>query len=181
MSNLKYKNTTIKIFQGDITKLHVDAVVNAANSKLTGGGGVDGSIHATAGPELFKACLALGGCKVGEAKITMGYNLPAKFIIHTVGPQYKGGEGYEASYLEECYKNSLVLAEQHHVKSIAFPAISTGAYGFPVEEACGIALETVQEYLDNNLQTEIKEITFVCFQDFDFAIYKEFAEGVFFA
>lgn len=174
-----YRNTNLKLFQGDIATLVADVIVNASNNKLTGGAGVDADIYKAAGPELFKACLALGGCETSQAKITMGYNLPAKFVIHTVGPVYKGGEGFEASFLEDCYKNSLVLAEQRHARSIAFPAISTGAYGFPVEEACSIALETVQEFLDDNPETSIKEITFVCLKEQDLKIYKEFVEDIF--
>jgi O-acetyl-ADP-ribose deacetylase (regulator of RNase III) len=122
---MNYKKISIELYKGDITTLPVDAVVNAANNKLSVGGGVDGAIHKAAGPELAQACIRLGGCKTGEAKITYGYKLPAKFVIHTVGPIYGHMDGMEASYLEDCYKNSLAVADNHNVTSIAFPAIAT--------------------------------------------------------
>ena len=171
--------TEIEILQGDITTLPVDAVVNAANKHLSGGGGVDGAIHAAAGPELAKACLQLGGCETGQAKITYGYNLPAKFIIHTVGPVYGQQDGFEASYLEDCYKNSLALAEEKQLQSVAFPSISTGIYGYPLAEAVPIALESVKEYLEDHSKTSLRKILLVCFSETDFLQYQKSAAEIF--
>lgn len=151
----------IKIIEGDITKQKVDAIVNAANTTLLGGGGVDGAIHKVAGPELLDECKTLGGCPTGHAKITKGYNLQAKFVIHTVGPVWNGGKRNEDEQLANCYRNSLTLAEKHEIKTIAFPSISTGAYRFPVERACRIAIREVKNFLERN--SSIEKIFFVCF------------------
>ena len=140
-------DTTIEILRGDITKLNVAAIVNAANRTLLGGGGVDGAIHRAAGPELLAECRALGGCEPGEAKITRGYLLPARFVIHTVGPIWRGGKHGEAQTLANCYRNSLQIAVENEINTIAFPAISCGAYGYPIEGAAQIALETTREFL----------------------------------
>ncbi|MDE3058702.1 MAG: O-acetyl-ADP-ribose deacetylase [Bacteroidota bacterium] len=160
----------IEIIQGDITTLHVDAIVNAANSSLLGGGGVDGAIHSAAGPQLLEECRTLHGCETGEAKITKGYNLPAAYVIHTVGPIWHGGNNNEDKLLARCYKNGLHLAEQHRVTSIAFPSISTGVYGFPVERASRIALLEMHEHLQH--AQSVQKIIAVCFSPHDFGIYQ---------
>ncbi len=163
--------TTLSLHRGDITLLKVDAIVNAANSSLLGGGGVDGAIHRAAGPGLLAECRTLGGCPAGEAKVTSGYNLLAKFIIHTVGPVWHGGEENESVLLENCYRNSLEIAESLKLRSIAFPNISTGVYRFPKKEAAEIALAIVKEFIR---KTEfLEEITFVAFDDENFAIYED--------
>ena len=144
------KNDQIQIVQGDITKLHVDAIVNAANTTLLGGGGVDGAIHRGAGPGLLAECRKLGGCRPGEAKITRGYRLPAQFVIHTVGPVWRGGKHREAETLANCYRNSLQLAVENRINTLAFPAISCGAYGYPIEEAAHVALQTTRDFLATN-------------------------------
>jgi O-acetyl-ADP-ribose deacetylase (regulator of RNase III) len=151
--------TRIKLIRGDITKFEVDAIVNAANTTLLGGGGVDGAIHRAAGPELLEECRSLGGCRPGEAKITRGYRLPARFVIHTVGPVWSGGNRSEAETLANCYRNSLDAAVSNGVKTIAFPAISCGVYRYPIEEAARIAVETTAAFLKED-QT-IESITFV--------------------
>ena len=151
----------MRIVQGDITRLAVDAIVNAANTSLLGGGGVDGAIHRAAGPGLREECRALGGCRTGEAKITRGHGLPAKWVIHTVGPVWSGGKRGERELLAACYRSSLALAVQHKIATIAFPAISTGAYGFPMEEACRIALGEVEGALAT--LPAIREVSFVCY------------------
>ena len=150
----------IDIVEGDITALDIDAIVNAANKSLLGGGGVDGAIHRAAGPELKAACSELGGCETGEAKITPGFRLPARYVIHTVGPIWGGGERGEDRLLADCYRNSLALAHRHGLASISYPAISTGAYGFPPDRAAHIALRTVLAALDD--ATAIERVVFCC-------------------
>jgi O-acetyl-ADP-ribose deacetylase (regulator of RNase III) len=151
----------IEIIEGDITRLDVDAIVNAANKTLLGGGGVDGAIHRAAGPELYEACKKLGGCETGEAKITPGFRLPARYVIHTVGPVWGGGERGENRLLANCYRNALALAREHGLASIAYPAISTGAYRFPPDRAALIALRTVLVALGET--AEIERVVFCCF------------------
>jgi O-acetyl-ADP-ribose deacetylase (regulator of RNase III) len=160
----------IDIVCADITRLQVDAIVNAANSTLLGGGGVDGAIHRAAGPGLLKECRTLGGCRPGEAKITKGYNLSASFVIHTVGPIWSGGEHGEPEILANCYRNSLDIAVHNGIQTIAFPAISCGAYGYPVPDAAKIAITTVREFLSN--EDRITKVTFAVFGDDVLAAYK---------
>ena len=161
----------IGIIQGDITKLHVDAIVNAANSFLLGGGGVDGAIHRAAGAELLVACRQLNGCQTGQAKITQGYRLPAKYIIHTVGPVWHDGNAGEPELLASCYRESLALATIHQIQTIAFPAISCGVYGYPIELAAKVALDTVYAYLARD--RSITGVSFVCFSDVDYNTFVE--------
>ncbi len=164
-------NNKIEIHKGDITRLKVDAIVNAANTTLLGGGGVDGAIHRAAGPELLEFNRKLGGCKTGEANISPGFNLSAKYIIHTVGPVWRGGNNNEHNFLINCYHNSLMLAAEHNIKTIAFPAISTGVYGFPIERATKIAVKTVKQFLKE--ESSIEKVIFVCFSDRDYDVYQK--------
>jgi O-acetyl-ADP-ribose deacetylase (regulator of RNase III) len=161
----------IELVLGDITKLKVDAIVNAANTTLLGGGGVDGAIHRAAGSKLLEECRRLGGCPTGEARITKGYRLPAKYVIHTVGPVWHGGKSGEDGLLMNCYLSSLKLADENNVKTIAFPSISTGAYHFPIEHASRIAIRAVREYLSK--KTKVEKVIFVCFSPSDHKTYAE--------
>ena len=159
-----------EVVRGDITKLQVDAIVNAANTSLLGGGGVDGAIHRAAGPELLEFNRKLGGCQTGEAKISPGFNLPAKYIIHTVGPVWNGGKNNEDKLLASCYKNSLKLAVENKIKTIAFPAISTGVYRFTIERATKIAVNEVKKFLEKN--ESIAKVIFVCFDEETYSVYQ---------
>jgi O-acetyl-ADP-ribose deacetylase len=165
----------IEIKQGDITTLQVDAIVNAANSSLLGGGGVDGAIHRAAGPGLLAECQTLGGCPTGEARITKGYNLPARYVIHTVGPVYSGKDE-DSRLLSLCYHNSLSLAAANNVLSIAFPAISCGVYGYPVDNACRIAMDTTCGFIKNS--PSIKKVIFILFSQKDLEIYQAYLSNI---
>jgi O-acetyl-ADP-ribose deacetylase len=165
---------TLKAIQADITALQVDAIVNAANTSLLGGGGVDGAIHRAAGPELLEACRHLGGCQPGNAKITGGFRLPARWIIHTVGPVWRGGTSREAKLLEGCYLRSLELAVEHGIGSIAFPAISTGAYGFPVNQAAAIAVSAARSFDASG--SALRDVVFCCYSRDHLAVYLELLE-----
>jgi len=160
--------TELRAVQADITKLDVDAIVNAANSSLLGGGGVDGAIHRAAGPDLVAECRLLQGCKTGQAKITRGYRLPARYVIHTVGPVWQDGTHGEAALLANCYRNSIALAAGHGLATLAFPAISTGIYGYPKQAAAQIAVDTVREATQG---TSLREVLFCCFSDEDLQRY----------
>lgn len=168
-----FLSSRVEIVQGDITRLDVEAIVNAANSSLLGGGGVDGAIHRAAGPQLLAECRTLGGARTGEAKITNGYSLKAKWVIHTVGPVWYGGREGEDQALARCYRESLRLAAEQGARSVAFPAISTGAYGFPLERATRIALSEVRAQLDR--YPRIEKVVFCCFSKGDLEIYQRIA------
>jgi len=163
---------TLNALRADITKLDVDAIVNAANSSLLGGGGVDGAIHRAAGPELVAACRLLGGCKTGEAKLTPGFRLPARWVVHTVGPVWRGGLQAEAELLAACYRHSLQQAAAKGARSIAFPCISTGIYGYPLEPAARVAVATVRSSLAEPSLADINEVTFCCFSEADLMVYQ---------
>lgn len=167
--------TTLRAIQGDITKLTVDVIVNAANTSLLGGGGVDGAIHRAAGSELVAECRMLNGCKVGEAKLTKGYKLPAKFVIHTVGPVWNGGKPGKAELLAACYANALQLATQKNLTTIAFPAISTGVYGYPIQEAAEVAVRTARAFITT--PSSLTEIIFCCFSESDLEVYEKTLDG----
>ena len=160
----------MEVLQGDITECKVDAIVNAANTSLSGGGGVDGAIHRAAGPELLAECKTLGGCSTGDAKITKGYNLPSEYVIHTAGPVWNGGSENEPELLKSCYKKSFEAAQENGLHSIAFPCISTGVYRFPKEIAAEIAVETVKEVCSNN--SSVESVKFICFSRNDYKIYE---------
>jgi O-acetyl-ADP-ribose deacetylase (regulator of RNase III) len=168
---MKTPDGRIEILRGDITKLEVDTIVNAANTTLLGGGGVDGAIHRAAGPELLAECRTLGGCEPGQAKITRGYRLPARFVIHTVGPIWRGGKHDEARTLANCYRNSLQLGVENEIRTIALPAISCGAYGYPIEEAAHIAFKTTRDFLATSEQ--IQKVIFVVWGEDVYDAYRE--------
>jgi O-acetyl-ADP-ribose deacetylase (regulator of RNase III) len=168
---MKNPDSKIDIVRGDITKLDVDAIVNAANTTLLGGGGVDGAIHRAAGPELLAECRALDGCRPGEAKITRGYGLPTRFVIHTVGPVWRGGKHHEPETLANCYRNTLQLAVENEIKTIAFPAISCGAYGYPIPEAAQVALKAGRDFLATD--DSIDKVTFALWGEDIYEAYRQ--------
>jgi len=165
----------IEVVEGDITRQAVDAIVNAANTTLLGGGGVDGAIHRVAGPELLEECRALGGCATGQAKITKGYRLPAKWVIHTVGPVWRDGQHGEDELLASCYRSNFALAAEHGIRTIAFPSISTGAYGFPIDRAAGIAMRETKRFLEG--KAPVERVVLVCFGKNAFEAYARAVKG----
>lgn len=167
--------TKLRALQANIVTLQVDAIVNAANSSLLGGGGVDGAIHRAAGPELLAECRTLGGCKTGEAKLTRGYKLPSKFVIHTVGPVWHGGKKGEPELLASCYRNSLTIAAENSIKTVAFPSISTGVYGYPIELAAKIAVDTVRDVVRQPYSLD--DVIFCCFSAKDLEVYEACLRG----
>ena len=164
----------IKVIKGDITVADVEAVVNAANTSLLGGGGVDGAIHRAAGPQLLDECRALGGCRTGDAKITSGYRLAARYVIHTAGPVWKGGHKGEDELLASCYRQAMAVAAQNGIRSVAFPCISTGVYRFPKQRAAAIAVKTVREALRRG--STVRTVLFVCFSEEDYVFYQSLCE-----
>ena len=173
---IKVGKSKLELVEGDITQQDTEAIVNAANSSLLGGGGVDGAIHRAGGPQILEECRKIGGCPAGEARITTGGRLKAKYVIHTVGPIYHGGQGGEAQTLANAYRNSLGLASQHGIRSLAFPSISTGAYGYPIARAAAIALRTVMEYLQGHPEVEL--VRFVLFGQVAYDAYRHALEGL---
>lgn len=167
-----YKNTKLTVLQGDITKLQIDAIVNAANESLRGGGGVDGAIHKAGGPEILKECQQYKGCPTGEARITSAGKMPSQYVIHTVGPVYRGGNVNEAQLLENAYSSSLKLAKKHQIRSLAFPFISAGVYGYPKDEASEIAILTILNFIKQSDEV-FDEIIFCCFSEKDYLLYKK--------
>ncbi len=175
--NIKIKETTVSIKMGDITKESVDAIVNAANSGLRGGGGVDGAIHRAGGPKIMEECRKIGGCPPGQAVLTTGGNLPARYVIHTVGPIYRGGQRGEEETLQNAYINSLSLALQNNIRSLAFPSISTGVYGYPIEKAAQVVLETCLRYIEEH--QDFAMVNFVLFSQNDYDVYVKTLRAVF--
>ncbi|WP_423127687.1 O-acetyl-ADP-ribose deacetylase [Gaoshiqia sp. Z1-71] len=173
---MEKKMDRIELYQGDITGLNVDAIVNAANKSLLGGGGVDGAIHRVAGPKLLEECRTLNGCETGEAKITQAYRLPARFVIHTVGPVWYGGLIGEQEQLANAYRNSILLAKEYGLKSIAFPNISTGVYRFPKERAAEIAIKTIRDFLEKD--ETIESVIFCVYDDENYGIYERLLEQI---
>lgn len=172
----KYKGVKISIVEGDITKMESDAIVNAANNTLLGGGGVDGAIHRAGGPAILEQCKKIGGCPTGEARITTAGNMPSKYVIHTVGPIYRDGKQDEEQLLYNAYYNSLKLSKEYNLKTIAFPSISTGVYGYPKEEACKVAIRGVMDFIDN--ENEIEEVIFVLFSRDNYLLYEKMLDDI---